>query len=323
MRNRRFILSSVCILLAGALAAGLAARAVVLPRPGETISAGALSVPTVLGQTAEEVLFYPWPVYDMQTLVPISEEDLEKYDQGYSFDRFAAITAIKALGAEFDMEKLVRSQYVCDGKGLGSRHVELRYVKDFPAALGDVPVLLNYAQSSYDSSAVSWLMQPAQEEELSEEQQQEALDKVRNDLAGLIWCIMEPDRNYSNDLMVFLEDFNMLEDSALMFYEWLTEWISLMYYQFSGSFEVPAEVWDAGSVIIEAGGDYEHEPQTEREEPPPLEELLAMGQGEFVDIQFISTPRQIVLLFQLDSATTIGVYYDIQLRCYSGLGLSA
>lgn len=320
MRNSRFVLSSVCILLAGALAAGLAARAVVLPRTGETFSAGVLSVPTVLGQTAEEVLFYPWPVYDMQTLTPITDAEIEQYGPA---DLFTAVAAIEALGAEADMEQLIKSQQICDGRHLAAGNTGLRYVKDFPAALGDVPVLLNYAQSSYDSSAVSWLMQPAQEEELSEEQQQEALDKVRNDLAGLIWCIMEPDRNYSNDLMVFLEDFNMLEDSALMFYEWLTEWISLMYYQFSGSFEVPAEVWDAGSVIIEAGGEYGHEPQTERAEPPPLEELLAMGQGEFVDIQFISTPRQIVLLFQLDSATTIGVYYDIQLRCYSGLGLSA
>ena len=320
MRNSRFVLSSVCILLAGALAAGLAARAVVLPRTGETFSAGVLSVPTVLGQTAEEVLFYPWPVYDMQTLTPITDAEIEQYGPA---DLFTAVAAIEALGAEADMEQLIKSQQICDGRHLAAGNTGLRYVKDFPAALGDVPVLLNYAQSSYDSSAVSWLMQPAQEEELSEEQQQEALDKVRNDLAGLIWCILEPDRNYSNDLMVFLEDFNMLEDSALMFYEWLTEWISLMYYQFSGSFEVPAEVWDAGSVIIEAGGEYGHEPQTEREEPPPLEELLAMGQGEFVDIQFISTPRQIVLLFQLDSATTIGVYYDIQLRCYSGLGLSA
>lgn len=320
MRNSRFVLSSVCILLAGALAAGLAARAVVLPRTGETFSAGVLSVPTVLGQTAEEVLFYPWPVYDMQTLTPITDAEIEQYGPA---DLFTAVAAIEALGAEADMEQLIKSQQICDGRHLAAGNTGLRYVKDFPAALGDVPVLLNYAQSSYDSSAVSWLMQPAQEEELSEEQQQEALDKVRNDLAGLIWCILEPDRNYSNDLMVFLEDFNMLEDSALMFYEWLTEWISLMYYQFSGSFEVPAEVWDAGSVIIEAGGEYGHEPQTERAEPPPLEELLAMGQGEFVDIQFISTPRQIVLLFQLDSATTIGVYYDIQLRCYSGLGLSA
>lgn len=320
MRNSRFVLSSVCILLAGALAAGLAARAVVLPRTGETFSAGVLSVPTVLGQTAEEVLFYPWPVYDMQTLTPITDAEIEQYGPA---DLFTAVAAIEALGAEADMEQLIKSQQICDGRHLAAGNTGLRYVKDFPAALGDVPVLLNYAQSSYDSSAVSWLMQPAQEEELSEEQQQEALDKVRNDLAGLIWCILEPDRNYSNDLMVFLEDFNMLEDSALMFYEWFTEWISLMYYQFSGSFEVPAEVWDAGSVIIEAGGEYGHEPQTERAEPPPLEELLAMGQGEFVDIQFISTPRQIVLLFQLDSATTIGVYYDIQLRCYSGLGLSA
>ena len=93
-----------------------------------------------------------------------------------------------------------------------------------------------------------------------------------------------------------------------------------MYYQFNGSFEFSVDAWDAGSVIIGTIGQ-EQEIQ-EDELPYVLEELLAMGQGEYVDIQFISTPRQIVLLFQTNSGTSIGVYYDIQLGRYSGLGMS-
>ncbi len=317
MRKLRFILSSICILLAGALAAGFAARAVVLPRTGETFSAGTVPIPSVLGQSAEEVLFYPWPVYDMQTLTPITDAEIEQYS---SADPFTAVAAIEALGAEADMEQFIKSQQICDGRHLAAGSTGLRYVKDFPATLEDVPVLLDYAQSSYNPTAVSWLMQPAQEEELSEHQQQEALDKVRSDLAGLIWYLMEPDRNYSSDLTVFLQGFDILEYTASMYYEWLNEWIGLMYYQFNGSFEFSVDAWDAGSVIIGTIGQ-EQEIQ-EDELPYVLEELLAMGQGEYVDIQFISTPRQIVLLFQTNSGTSIGVYYDIQLGRYSGLGMS-
>lgn len=322
MQRVKFVLLTVLILLSGAALSGLAAWKVVTPAVGETVNAGVLSVPSVLGQTANEVLFYPWPVYDMQTLSPISEADLEKYDLGYPFDLFAAIVAMDALGAEFDLETLVRSQQVYDGRGLGAGRTELRYVKDFPASLGDVPVLLNYAQSQFNPSAVSWLMHPVEQTELSEQQQQEALNKVQNDLAGLIWYLIEPDRNYSNDLMVFLENFNTLQDSAPMFYEWACEWMDLMYTQYyggynGGGFEAPDAELSVCFTI--------HDDEQEQEpEPPPytLEELLAMGQGDFVDIQFISTPRQIVLLFNLDSGRIVGLYYDIQLGCYSGLGLN-
>ena len=74
MRHVKFILSSLAILLAGAMAAGLAARSVTAPRAGEVVSAGTVPIPSVLGRTAEEVLFYPWSLYDMQTLVPLPEQ---------------------------------------------------------------------------------------------------------------------------------------------------------------------------------------------------------------------------------------------------------
>lgn len=320
MHRLKFFLLALVILLSGAALSGLVAWKVVTPPNRETVSAGVLSVPSVLGQTADEVLFFPWPVYDMQPLSPISEDELAKYEIG---DPFTAITAMEALGAEFDLEQLVRAQQVSSGKHLAYGGTWLRYVKDFPATLGDEPVLLNYAQSFYNPAAVSWLMRPAAEAELSERQQQEALDKVRDDLAALIWYEMiEPDRNYSGDLIVFLERFTILQDSGLMFYEWLQEWIGLMYYQYNGGMETSFaehpgltpfrdERWPASAP----------EPWI-AETPYGLEEILAMGQGEFVDVQFISTPRQIVALFTLDSGRIIGVYYDIQLECYSGLGLS-
>ena len=49
MRNVKFILAAVAILLTGAVAAGLAARAVTAPDTAEVRSAGTVSIPAVLG----------------------------------------------------------------------------------------------------------------------------------------------------------------------------------------------------------------------------------------------------------------------------------
>ena len=76
MRNLKFILSAAAILLTGAIAAGLIAHAVVSPRTGEVQSAGVVTIPTVLGQTAEEVLFYPWSMYDTQPLRHLTDDEL-------------------------------------------------------------------------------------------------------------------------------------------------------------------------------------------------------------------------------------------------------
>ena len=77
MRNKlTFAALAAAILLTGAVAAGTAAQRVVAPKTGEVWSAGEVSVPTVFGQTAEEVLFYPWSLYDTQTLYPLPTEEL-------------------------------------------------------------------------------------------------------------------------------------------------------------------------------------------------------------------------------------------------------
>ena len=105
MRHVKFVLSALAILLAGAMAAGMAARAVAAPRTGEVISAGVVSVPSVLGQTAEEALFYPWSMYDYQTLAPLPDEVQISIFSGAG-DLIPCILAMQALGAEFDWPEL-------------------------------------------------------------------------------------------------------------------------------------------------------------------------------------------------------------------------
>lgn len=309
MRHLKFILSALAILLAGAMAAGFAARTVVSPRTGEIVNAGVVPIPSVLGPMVDEVLFYPWSLYDMEELTPVPEEAL-RYLEGMWY----AAIGFDLLGADCDTDKLARSQMWTGDRGSMPRNGFLAYVKDFPAALsgGDVPVSLDYAMSTERTMAVSYLVSPREETELTEEQRQAAMDKVKNDLAWMLWFMQDSSVDYRNDLMTLLESFGVrFQETNLLFGFQQLEWlIQLLYEQYGRESE--HQVDDS----IELG----ETPEPQGPPPMSLEELLAVGTGA-VDIQFVATPRQAVLLFSAEGLK-VGVYYDVQLGQYSGLGIS-
>ena len=63
-RPWRFVLLTALILLAGGMAVGMAARLVVFPQADETVEVDTPTIPSVLGQSVDEVVFYPWDRYD-------------------------------------------------------------------------------------------------------------------------------------------------------------------------------------------------------------------------------------------------------------------
>lgn len=321
MRNLKFILSATAILLAGALGAGMAARAVAAPRAGETVSAGVVGVPSVLGQTADEVLFYPWSRYDGQSLVPLEGAALESIEAGIaeaaSDDLTSTVATLDALEAGFDLGLLLKDLTWNQSE---LKTADMIFLKDFPAALDDgAPVLLSYALSFDRPQSVSWLMTPRDAAEPSQERRQAALDKVKDDLAGLLWNFLWPDRNFTNDMAAFLQNFDQyflalkqdkLHERLEFIFVQAHDRISYSYFQET----VPAEA--AGG---EAGLPIEAELPSE---PPPAEELLDRAGGGSGQLQLISTQDQIVALLTSDTGIMLGVYYDIQLGRYSGLGIS-
>ena len=321
MRNLRFILSALAILLAGALGAGLAARAVASPRTGETVNAGVVSIPSALGQKADEVLFYPWSRYDEQSLVPLGGVVVENIEVGIANaipdDLTSSIAALFELEADFDLELLLKDMMWNQSE---LKTADMVFLKDFPATLGDgTPVLLSYALSFSGPQSVSWLMTPREAAEPSQEQRQAALDNVAEDLAGMLWALLRPDRNFTNDMAAFLQNFDQsflvlnsdyLHERLEFTLAQVCDRISYSYFQET----VPAEA--AGD---EAGLPIEAELPSE---PPPAEELLDRADGGSGQIQLISTQDQIVALLTSDTGIMLGVYYDIQLGRYSGLGIS-
>lgn len=320
MRHVKFILSALAILLAGAIAANMAARAVAAPRAGAVVSAGVVRIPSVLGQSAEEALFYPWSLYDMQTLVPLPEQVQSSiaFDIGHSYQdaMMASVAAMDAVGAKFDLALLLGSMTWNQGE---TKTADMVFLKDFPAALEDgSPVLLSYALSFSGPQSISWLMTPREAAEPTEEQRQAALDKVTDDLAGLLWNLLRPSRDFTNDMAAFLQDFdkqftalnqNALHERLEFVMVQMLDSIGYSYFQ-----EIP---------VTEAAGDEAvlSFDELAPSEPPPPAELLdrASGGGR---LQIVSTQDQIVVLFTNDIGITLGVYYDIQLERYSGLGVS-
>lgn len=326
MRKHKFILTTACILLASILAAGLAAWTVVTPRTGETISAGVLSVPSVLGQSAEEVLFYPWPLYDSQALFPLPK-NFRTFVLGAENDRLSLLLdAYGLLGISYDNETMLESLLWNVDQNEDSTQLQL-FLKEFPAVLDEdqTPVILDFALSETSPSAISYLVWPPEtyqitetEEhlnktapssisyvvrpletcELTEEQRQAALLNVKSDLTK---CLLSLDRA-DNDLAELLFSFSA-------YYE---KWKIEEFFSPLEQLSLPLPYGSVQGVELELTSN-----------DSSLEEILSeQGTPGPYSIQLITTPQQIVVLFSTDSGSMFGIYYDIQLERYSGFGMS-
>lgn len=315
MKNLKFILSALAILLAGALGAGFTARTVVAPRTGEVVSAGVVGIPSVLGRTAEQVLFYPWSLYDMQALVPMSEEvqssiasDILLYVQG---SLMSSVAAMDALGADFDLGLLLKDM---TWNQSDLKTADMVFLKDFPALDDGAPVLLSYALSFSGPQSISWLMTPREAAEPSEAQRQAALDKVKDDLAGLLWYLLYPNGAYTNDMTEFMQGFD--KKFTALNLKALHERLEITILQVRDG--MIFNYYQQTPPVAEIPWDDLPQPS----ESLSLEEMMDLMNGSGFSLQLVSTPNQIIVLFTSSVGIILGVYYDIQLERYSGLGIS-
>ena len=368
MRSLKFALSAAAILLVGAMAVGLAARAVVAPRVGEVRSAGVAALPTVLGQTAEEVLFYPWSMYDTQPLRHPTEDELlwgagmgnwrpivadiffpnwqVLLLAGFRLIPFADLDPDEMFPAlEWDFgnqennpfadldpdEILPALEWNVSEQGNSPSYGTHIFLKDFPAAarLGkegtETPVTLNFAMGTGLETSVSFLIKPALARELTEEDQAAALERVEQDLRLMLLPVSGSySYPYSEPNLLFPEDIpDFYSEEDLPYFQSGLYWLLQLFHHYC--------VW-TGVMPRDPIGYFMDDRWTLSEwldralEDPneaPMEELLsAVEQSGSWNIQIITTPQQIVVLFTGNSGVVFGVYYDIQLGCYSGIGLT-
>lgn len=346
MRNRKFWVSAAAILLAGAVTAGLAARAVIAPPTGEVHSAGVVTIPSVLGQTAEEILFYPWAVYHSETLTPVQKdylaeiagmeiEDLETfspetigmlYEHTYSSDVAALLLPFElpAGPVECDIPGLLEHlmwNVGPDGTSpAGGTHL---FLSEYPATLkeGQIPVTLSMASNNGSTGAdYSFLIRPAQPRELTQEEQQSALAVVQDDLLNLLLNPLYLNYDISDD-----ELYSSLLVDAVGKEEGVDPDMSYKLGALLRNYLRPNAgycLWLDSHPLKDFLTTVSELARSEFSEVPSLDELLELSDSLSYSVQLITTQEQIVVLFTYSNGSVLGFYYDIQLGCYSGIGVS-
>lgn len=337
----RFLALAAGILLAGALAALLAARAVAAPRAGELIEQETPPLPTVLGQTAEEVRFAPWPLYDILEKNKATDyfAELNQYNEffPYYFGQMGVRLPIEAVGRiPQEMEITLADQ----GAGADWQPENI-YLRDYPAALQNgAPVLLQFAAAA---SSFSFLAQPAVPQPQSAERQAAALGRVRQDLEAYLIRGEPVDFAPLLGSLVSAEYCANVETGGGDAQDW-AEAVLLAPVNTTVMFDIPLADWytlgdrvfqlawcigegrslAAGSPpVSEAQGPPENLPGTPEDGAgqPALEDFLsAVSEQDLYSVQLITTPSQVVVLLEHPLAI-FGIYYDIQLEQYSGVGV--
>ncbi len=321
--NLCFGLLAGAILLAGALGAWGAARAVTAPRTGAVISAGTAPVPNVLGQTADEVLFSPWPLYETEPLVPILDaisDSNPELDPEKAVDLVIQGTVLAhvprlasgLLGLEsLKEDDFWRAAQVPDGTG--DAHIFLRR---FPCRMeGGEEVVLDYAQSA---QSISFVVSPKQPEEAGREAQAAALAKVREDLRRFL-SGAEEDGGIREALLPLAECAEDLFSTGVP-----SQCLDLLWGLALGILPEP-ENNEALESDRKAAIGVTLQNETAVGAPPraeaDLDALLQQLEDFGWSVQLLAAPHQVVTLISSQYAV-VGIYYDVQLERYSGFGIS-
>ena len=343
MRNLKFILSAAAILLAGALAAGLIAHAVVSPQTGEVQSAGVATIPTLLGQTAEEVLFYPWSMYDTQPLRRLTEVELldnlgldalgatmedishalseagDINDAGYGtiLPLFTNFGLIMPLSIQWN-DLIAELEWNLDEDGGAPAAGPQMFLKEFPALAGledQVPVTLSFAAGA---GSLSFLIRPARAETLTGEEQAAAMEQVENDLLALFSSAYAYTAELpGSEAKEWPAGDSEADPPGLALRRIIQTFFDYNYRSgFSIEF-INDFLDDLFHVADEAGM------APEDFESITIDKLLPIFETTMGwNIQIITTQQQILVLFTQSGGAVFGVYYDVQLGCYSGIGIS-
>lgn len=362
MKKAAFPLAALSILLAAALLSGVAARTVAAPPTGKTVSSGVLSVPSVLGLTADELTFSPWPMYDVDKRNPLPEEmqnglcvflfytsqeesrqhtQKEMRDLGSDGALFLQTFLGNTVSDLRYADALDRLEWNLPASVTEVEHApitsDLRfYCKDIPAQAalsGNPDVLLSVAASlsiAYsDMNAVTAIMRPVSQREITQEEQEAARAQVESDLRDFLLFHrtfgIDP---YAIRVEISGDFFPDLPTEDGYGYSFQDAWIS----RYRDRSQMCPYLYDLLQSPIDLGamdplqslfsaavyGNF----LVDLPEDPTLDEMLErLERLESWSVQIITTASQIVTLFNFPGTYTVGVVYDVQLGCYSGYGL--
>lgn len=303
MPNRRpwlFVLLTVLILLAGGMAVGMAARLVVVPQAGKTVEVDTPTIPSVLGQSVDEVVFYPWDRYDPEAVRTSFSPDSENQNQWFYQENLVRMGGLLGLsGLEDSMSQ-------------GAFLDNLWFWCDCPTTTQDgQPALLDVALGQDSGNfGMTWVARSTGEPP-TRAQKEAAVAKVQEDVCGLFDDTEE--KWELKELLYQLEEYVYSFGSVD---EELGIWENSV-----GSYLASAQYYIDSILYRISDCGYSGATLDTKEK---LKAISSFAQGQNLTVQLVTTQRQVVVvLTYVPEGITIGAYYDMVLEQYSGLVINA
>lgn len=305
--NRRpwlFVLLTVLILLAGGMAVGMAARLVVVPQAQRTVEVDTPDPPSFISQSMDEVMFYPWTLYDPDSFSGHLPEGTA--DEFWPWCTRHLSDGAILLGLTLDN----------DGINRGLIDYDLCFWKDCPAHTQDgQPVLLDVAYGADTwNRGWTWVARSTGEPP-TRAQKEAAVAKVQQDV-----CALFDPQGQSGDLSMALDSlYNVLEQSAMLYQLGEPDSAEQDWYASEAVSFVYVSIPDIAASLPS---------QAAQSTQQQLNALSQAAQNMGYRIQLVTTQRQVVVVLTYtfsdeESWYSVGVYYDMVLEQYSGFALNS
>lgn len=301
--NRRpwlFVLLTVLILLAGGMAVGMAARLVVVPQADETVEVDTPTIPSVLGQSVDEVVFYPWDRYDPEAVRTSFSPDSENQNQWFYQENLVRMGGLLGLSG------------LQDSMSQGAFLDNLWFWCDCPATtLDGQPALMDVALGQDGGNfGMTWVARSTGESP-TRAQKEAAVAKVQEDVCGLF---DDTEKKWElKELLYQLEEYVYSFGSVD---EELGIWKNSV-----GSYLASAQYYIDSILYRISDCGYSGATLDTKEK---LKAISSFAQGQNLTVQLVTTQRQVVVvLTYVPEGITIGAYYDMVLEQYSGLVINA
>lgn len=296
-----FGLLTVLILLAGGTAVGLAARLMVAPHAGKTVEVDTASLPASMEQSVDEVVFYPWNLYDRDHFESnISEATKQGRMEWYAYN-LEGIPHI--LGLSGMVDSLDKGQ-VRNYSG---------YWTDCPVTTqSGQPALLDVAfGQDYQDWGMTWVARSTGEPP-TRAQKEAAVAAVQEDV-----CQFFSPQGEESELGILLHD--------IWTFLYQTPYMNSgpVWYEASGAAGLDSVLSPLARVRDSLTLDPAQSTQQQ------LEQISTVAQdSEDCSVQLVTTQQQVVLVFtssqsHADSWNTVGLYYDVGLEQYSGVVINS
>lgn len=284
----RFLICATVVILAGITSSICVVNYFVRFPVNEVVQTDGVSIPIIYGTDTDTIVFSPWEKYEAEEIHPYPAYR-DSFQQGtYEIHNYGEVfintcesvfskmnvTTDDVLLSQLQSDILLSRFYLNQISGYrNGKEVILRAAADFTESTPDFSIT----------------MESANAKECSEEEKELAVQKVKNDLHGLMF-------NEDNELVQFLNAIKqvntwyIVHDSAVLFSDNFNP----------DSYGIPVDESMTTDEIMNA----------------------MMKANELVSLQIVELSEDIVILARITGYGTTGLYYNIENSCYSGIAFN-